>query len=1216
MQKVQKSLRPQWILVLILLIQSGLLVYGGNFGRDTTKASRMYTEAMEKMVEGKYIEAKPIFAEASQLFRKKKYWERAIGCNIQITNAWSASEDREGLIEFFAETLELSKAKLGEEHLMTGNCYKRLGELYYLEDKNELARKHLDEALSVYAAISIQPSMEIADVYCNYGRIKLAISEYDSVEFYLDKALDIQLNLVDSLDNRMGKTYDIYGTFYYQIGKIDQAIRYKELVLQIDQKEYGEFHRETANSYNNLGASYERKGDYQAALDLHQKALDIRKSTLDSLHPYIALSLNNLANAYSRLGDYETSNQYHFEALRLRKEIFDEDHKDIAMSYTNLGTNYFYTDQPEKASYYFKKVVPIMENLYGPKHMRTADAYANAGLPFYLTGRLDSAFHYLYKALAIREGVQDGKNIKVARSYNNIGAICKENRDYELALSYYFKSLELYQELLGENSFPTSSAYNNIGEVYYLTDDLEKAMEYYQKSIEIEIEHLGPDNPRLASSYMNLGSVVAELGKYEESFEYNKIALQLQIEAYGEKNWLVPSVYANMAWDYDELDSLDRALDYMEKAINLREEVSGTNDPDLAEDYTRYGMFLAKDGQREKGLEFLHKGLAVNYFGELSLDATQDIDPAKLKDGNLFIETLATITSFNEKYRTFNDRDELLASNLAIYELIADLSISLRQSFRFEKSRLYALQQWDYLYSEGFETAAKLYEITGDEIYFTKAFRFAGLKKATALTDAILASQAMKNSGVPEDIIQREEKLNSQLENLRQSLLEVEGDPGNTAESEHIKSQINSTVIELNSLFLRVEKEYPEYISLRSRYPDYSPEEIAERLDSQSLLLDFVVSDSAIHAIVIGNKGRWIERMEVPANFEERTRDLLRAVKKYQVQKYLSLSYELYLSMIYPLEKYFEGIDRIITIPESYLLLLPLDVLICSDAGNGLDDLSDLNFFIKRFETVSHYSTDLWVRSKQRSATGMNKSGNNSFLGIAPVFDTLTNKSHVLTLDSDSLIYTERAVVDRMSLKGLPYSRHEVVELEAMFAEKGAKTEALLQEDATEVNFREKSGSFRYIHIATHGLINPEKPELSGLVFWKDTSDQKKDDPQLLIAENRDDGVLYTKEMYNLQLNADLVTLSACETGAGKLVVGEGLLSFVRGFTFAGVPNLVISYWKVNDKTTANFMFDFYGEVLSGDSYSSALRKAKLAAISDPSTAFPATWGTFVLIGY
>ncbi|MCP4311143.1 MAG: CHAT domain-containing protein, partial [Bacteroidetes bacterium] len=709
---------------------------------------------------------------------------------------------------------------------------------------------------------------------------------------------------------------------------------------------------------------------------------------------------------------------------------------------------------------------------------------------------------------------------------------------------------------------------------------------------------------------------VSELGRFEESSSYNKKALSIQVEAYGEKNWLVPSIYANMAWDYYELDSLDKSMEYLEKAILIREELSGLKDPDLAIDYTRYGKLLAKKGEIDQGLKYLHKGLAVNYFGEVDLSSPGTIDPAKLKDGNLFIEILATLISYNKEYLSFPTVEELHKHNLVIYELIADLSIKLRESYRFEKSRLYALQQWNYLYADGFETAAALYEITGNEIYFSKAFRFAGLKKASALTDAILASQAMKNSGIPEKQVLQEESLRTTLEGLRQSLLELEGDSARLFESEQINSQINQTAIELNSLLLTLEKEYPDYNSLRSRYPDYSPEDITRLMDPGSLLLDFVVSDSAIHAIIIGKNGHWIEHLKVPANFEVRIYDLLQALKKYQIHNYLSLSHEISQALIHPLEKYFEGIERIITIPESYLLLLPLDVLICEEAGKGLSDLSELDFFIKRFETLSHYSTDLWVRSKQKSMTNNEAPGKKTFLGMAPVFDTLIIRSDGIARDSDSLIYAERKVVDRMSLKGLPYSRHEVEKLAAMFAEEGDRSEALLMEHATEANFRELSGSFKYIHIATHGLMNPEKPELSGLVFWKDTSTQTKDVPQLLIAEKNDDGVLYTKEMYKLDLNADLVTLSACETGAGKLVKGEGLLSFVRGLTFAGVPNVLISYWKVNDKTTAKFMFDFYGEVLSGESYSRALRTAKLLAIEDPSTAFPATWGTFVLIGH
>ncbi len=185
----------------------------------------------------------------------------------------------------------------------------------------------------------------------------------------------------------------------------------------------------------------------------------------------------------------------------------------------------------------------------------------------------------------------------------------------------------------------------------------------------------------------------------------------------------------------------------------------------------------------------------------------------------------------------------------------------------------------------------------------------------------------------------------------------------------------------------------------------------------------------------------------------------------------------------------------------------------------------------------------------------------------------------------------------------------------SLFSASGNKARGMLRSEATEENFRVSAKNYKYVHIATHGLINPDKPELSGLVFWKDTAGTSSNLPQLYIADKENDGVLYTREIYNLDLNADLVTLSACETGAGKLVKGEGLLSFVRGFSFSGVPNMLISYWKVNDKTTAAFMLDFYEGVLSGESYSAALRKAKLAAISNPSTSFPSSWGNFVLIG-
>ncbi|MEA3477762.1 MAG: CHAT domain-containing tetratricopeptide repeat protein [Bacteroidota bacterium] len=1204
----------------LFFFQQGLFGSVGFSIPDTTKAHLFYESAVEKYEEGDLQEAADMFGEAARLFTKKKKWKRVIDCRLFVTKARSLNADEEGLRDYCMATLELSNEKLGKNHPSTGDCQNRLGELYYYDHKNELARSCFDIALNIYSLDGDPDSLAMAKVYSNIGGLKMNLAEYDSAKVYVQKALDIQLGLLDSLDMKLLPTYNTMGALNYYLGNMDQAICNFEKTLQIRLNKFGANHHEVASSFNNLGSAYENKKEFQKAVDLHQDALNIRRTTLDSLHPNIALSLNNLANAWYGLGDYEKSNEYHSEALRIRKKIYGDNHRDIAMSYANIGHNLVLQDNPAEATYYFRKVVPIMINLYGPDHLLTSDAYENLGLPFYYSGAYDSAFYYMFKALRIREKIQNGINGSIARSYNNIGALYKDNGDYELALSYYKKSAEVHETLLGENCNPLAGSFNNMGEVYLETGEYEKSYDYFRRSLDIDMANLGPENPRLASRYLNLGAVAAEMGKHAESVEYNKQALHLHLGAYGENNRLTSSIYGNMAMDYVAMDSLDMALNYLKRAIEILKDFYGKNHFYLSTYYTQVGQLLVETGEITLARDNLYHGLAVNYSGEIDPEHLENTDTEKIIDKNQFIESLVAITKYNESVLAANERSEFLAGNLIIYQLIADISIKLREMYSLERSKLQALKKWDYLYSEAFKTAAGLYELSGEELYFDKAFHFAGLKKASALMDAILMSQAMENSGIPDSIIQLEKTLQARLEGHKQNLFELDTTAGAGDKKVSIENEINAITIRLNELYLDIERTYPEYNNLRSRYPRYMPEEIGSKLDPKTLLLDFIISDSTIYTIVISHNDHWIEKIEVPADFASRVNHLLRAVKKYRVDDFMATSKEIYRTLLRPLEKYFTGIEKIVFIPDDYLLLLPFDILISKEDPENSDDLASQDYFIKRFETVLHYSTDLWIRSKRVNQTAIRADSSISgFIGFAPVFHNYQDNAETLlaasALAASDTSYTHRSVVDRMSLQELPYSLHEVNELAAMFAKNGEPATAILHADASEKNFREKSANYKYIHVATHGLINPEKPELSGLVFWKDQSDQKEENPQLLIAEKENDGVLYTKEMYSLRLTADLVTLSACETGAGQLVKGEGLLSFVRGFTYAGVPNVLISYWKVNDKTTADFMFHFYSGVLSGYPYATALRKAKLAAISNISTAFPASWGTFVLIG-
>jgi CHAT domain-containing protein len=139
------------------------------------------------------------------------------------------------------------------------------------------------------------------------------------------------------------------------------------------------------------------------------------------------------------------------------------------------------------------------------------------------------------------------------------------------------------------------------------------------------------------------------------------------------------------------------------------------------------------------------------------------------------------------------------------------------------------------------------------------------------------------------------------------------------------------------------------------------------------------------------------------------------------------------------------------------------------------------------------------------------------------------------------------------------------------------------------------------VHFSTHGYLNEARPKFSGLVL------------SLPRSELQEDGLLSAYEIFNLKLNADLVVLSACETGLGKEVKGEGLMSLTRAFMYAGTPSVVVSLWNVNDQSAADLMIRFYRNLQTGMTKGEALRQAQLETIRD--NGFPFFWAPFVLIG-
>jgi len=208
-------------------------------------------------------------------------------------------------------------------------------------------------------------------------------------------------------------------------------------------------------------------------------------------------------------------------------------------------------------------------------------------------------------------------------------------------------------------------------------------------------------------------------------------------------------------------------------------------------------------------------------------------------------------------------------------------------------------------------------------------------------------------------------------------------------------------------------------------------------------------------------------------------------------------------------------------------------------------------------------------------------------LSIAPVFSDIENRK-----------------VNGVDVSELPGSEIEVNRINELFLAKSQKSEILLKQAALESALKlKKLGDYRILHIATHGVVNPEYPELSGILLY----------PEKQLA----DGILYSGEIYNMQLNADLTVLSACETGVGKVSKSEGIIGLSRALLYAGSRNVIVSFWKVSDSSTSDLMVDLYDNILNKNmTYADALHAAKLKMINGGGNfAHPFFWSPFVLIG-
>ena len=355
-------------------------------------------------------------------------------------------------------------------------------------------------------------------------------------------------------------------------------------------------------------------------------------------------------------------------------------------------------------------------------------------------------------------------------------------------------------------------------------------------------------------------------------------------------------------------------------------------------------------------------------------------------------------------------------------------------------------------------------------------------------------------------------------------------------------------------------------------------------------------------------------RLKKRSDFTEAVRHFYSSILKSETDNYIKNANQLTDLLITPIYPRIESMEKLIIIPHDVLFKLPFETLFSEKQKPNIKDYTSLNYLIKDFDISYHYSAAMFVGGLEEKSEVKSKEYNSekNFIGFAPVFPKNNLAGYTISTVKQPELFAQSESIQRsLSIDGknfdeLKYSEWEVNSIINLFANNNSNqtNTAFFYSDATEDSFKAKVRDYKIVHLASHSFMNEEQPDISGVVF-----------AQPIDSGFSNDGILYASETYNLDLNADLVVLSSCESGLGKFFRGEGVMALTRGFLYSGTSNIIFSLWKISDKHTSELMIEFYKQMISGKSYSQSLREAKLKLIENQLTARPRSWAGFLLIG-
>ncbi len=761
-----------------------------------------------------------------------------------------------------------------------------------------------------------------------------------------------------------------------------------------------------------------------------------------------------------------------------------------------------------------------------------------------------------------------------AEGYASLGLVYWNSGDWETALEYLNRALDIRRGLFSENHPEVAAAYNDIGLVYSSLGKIEEARNYYEKARKIYQEVYPSNHPKTANIFINLSFLDRQNKEYLAARQNVEQALKIWESLYEDEHPRIAFAYVNLGQLYLEQGDFFTARGFLKQARVMYEATLGPKHPELANTLNLLGSLELQDGEYKTALGYFQQAFQANVPNFTSQDV--DLNPGD----SIALQAEILLNTFVLKARTLEDKYSF--QSLKRYDLINALDALEKADNLLTRIRRIRTNRNDKIrlgnaalevYERAIRICVLLSEVSlKKKEYQEKAFYFAERSKTSVLLSAISEANAKKFANIPKRLLEQEKDLKAQIVYYQKELAQAD----NAEDFQKAQTRLFELNRDYEAFVNKLESSFPAYYNLKYSLRTASVASVQAALAAQTEMISYFWSetDKILYVFYIGPDHYRLREVYLEQDIGRLTTRLVNTMRYRSSRGLLNSGTDLY-DLLFPAQPH-RGTHNLIIIPNGTLSRVPFELLL-TQAPSKDSPVSDWHFMIKDYNISYHYSATLFEQIPQA----------------------------VSQPDKGGIMLCAPVSFQRPDLNDLPGSRTEVEHIYELFTRNGQYA-ALLLEDKADEGFIKSDAlkNYQYIHFATHGTVNEEQPEFSQLFLRPGESGQE-------------DGNLYTAEIYNLDLNADLLAMSACQTGLGKVAQGEGIIGLSRAWIYAGARNLLVSLWAVSDASTAKLMESVYVQLLNDPSlsFSAALRKAKLELIKDPEFSLPFYWAAFILIG-